>query len=347
MPELELPQDHIAEAIELASLEAEEPPRPHFGLSTAGHHCQRWLWLSFRWAVVKLEHNPSEKSNIRTRGQLLRLFQRGHDEEARVRRLLEKVGCVFAEPWQYKQEHEQALNSEPEQFRVSYGNHISGSMDGIIISGVPGAEKSVHIWENKTHGLKSFEHLLKHGLEESKPMHWAQCQSYMHGTHKKDFLGPRLVKRTLYTGICKDDDRIYTRRVKYDPEAAQRLEDRSHGIVAEPGPPLGVSADPSWYQCKMCDGWDLCHGSKVTREINCRTCAHSTPERDGSWSCARHGGAMPISWTREAHECHAMHPSLVPWPIASVENGRDPVFETEAGMVSGSEKLVKLSRKEG
>lgn len=338
MSEIELPRDLIAEAIERVSLEAEELPRAHFGLSLAGHHCARWLWLSFRWAVIKREHVPSEKSNIRTRGQLLRLFRRGHDEEARVRRLLEKIGCEFADPG----DHGVPFG---DQFRVDYGNHISGSMDGIILSGVPGAEKSVHIWENKTHGLKSFEHLLKHGLEESKPMHWAQCQSYMHGTHKRDFLGPRLIKRTLYTGICKDDDRIYTQRVKYDPEAAQRLEDRSHGIVAEPGPPLGVSQDPSWYQCKMCDGWELCHGSKVTREVNCRTCAHSTPSMDGEWICERHGGAMPVSWTREAHECHAMHPGLVPWPIASVENGWDPVFDTEAGLIHGSDKLVRLRLK--
>jgi hypothetical protein len=323
---IELPPDPIAEAIERVSLGLEEPPRPHFGLSQAGHHCARWLWLGFRWAVVVREH--TEKGNIRTRGQLLRLFQRGHREEAIVRELLERAGCVFAVP-------------EGEQFSVSFGGHVSGSLDGIILSGVPGAEKSAHVWECKTHGLKSFTHLEANGLQKSKLIHWAQCQSYMHGTHRKDFQGPRLVKRALYTAVCKDDDRIYTERVRYDADAAQALENKSHGIVSEPGLPLGVSIDPTWYQCKMCDGWDLCHGSRVTREVNCRTCAHSTPEADGTWSCARFGGEMPLAWTREAHECHAMHPELVPWSVGDVRDGK-PVFETEVGLVSSSEQLVQL-----
>ena len=28
-----------------------EPPRPHMGCSQLGHPCDRWLWLSFRWAI--------------------------------------------------------------------------------------------------------------------------------------------------------------------------------------------------------------------------------------------------------------------------------------------------------
>lgn len=341
--DIELPRDPIAEAIEEASLELEEPPRPHFGLSQAGHHCARWLWLSFRWAVNKREHEPSDASNIRTRGQLLRLFQRGHREEKIAQALLEEVGCVFAVPSHYGVPLDD--DGEEQQFRVDLGNHVSGSLDGIILSGVPGALKAPHVWDCKTHSLKSFKGLQKNGLYRSKPLHWAQFQSYMHGTHRKDFVGPRLVKRALYTAVCKDDDRIYTERVRYEPEAAQALENRSHGIVSSPGLPSPISHNATWYQCKMCDGWDLCHGSKVAREVNCRTCAHSTPETDGTWSCARFGGPMPETWTREAHECHAMHPELVPWSVGDVVNGK-PVFETEEGLVGDSGRLVQLRRKE-
>jgi hypothetical protein len=246
--------------------------------------------------------------------------------------MLERAGMLFAEP------------ERGGQFSVSFGGHVSGSLDGIILSGVPGAEKSPHVWENKTHRLKSFTHLIANGLQKSKPIHWAQCHAYMHGTHAKDFQGPRLVKRALYTGVCKDDDRIYTERVRYEPEAAAKLEARSHAIVNEPGPPLGISTDATWYQCKMCSGHDLCHGSRITREVNCRTCAHSTPETDGTWSCARFGGAMPVAWQRQAHECHAMHPGLVPWEVVDVVDGV-PVFETEFGPVRGSEQLVMLRKK--
>lgn len=326
---IEPPRDLIAEAIERASLTLESEPREHFGLSLAGHHCARWLWLSFRWAVISREHSP--KGNILTRGQLLRLFARGHREEDFVMAILEGIGCVFA-------------SSDTEQFKADFGGHVSGSLDGIILSGVPGAEKSLHIWENKTHGLKSFTDLEKNGVRKSKPLHWAQCQSYMHGTHRRDFQGPRLVKRALYTAVCKDDDRIYTERIHYDAEEAQKIVNRAHEIVSSPVPPEGVSRDPSWYQCKMCDGYDFCHVSEVTREVNCRTCAHSTPEDDGTWTCAQHGGVIPNEWMRDAHPCHAMHPDLVPWDIVKLEN-EAPVFETEDGLISNSKQLVQLRRK--
>jgi hypothetical protein len=49
--------------------------------------------------------------------------------------------------------------------------------------------------------------LEKKGVKVSKPMHWAQMQVYMLGTK---------IERALYVAVCKDDDRIYTERVKYD-----------------------------------------------------------------------------------------------------------------------------------
>jgi hypothetical protein len=36
----------------------------------------------------------------------------------------------------------------------------------------------------------------------------------------------------------------------------------------------------------MCEFRGLCH-STTAPLVNCRTCAHSTPEEDGTWSCAR------------------------------------------------------------
>ena len=42
------------------------------------------------------------------------------------------------------------------QHRVDFGNHLSGSMDGIIRSGLPASPKP-HILEIKTHSDKSFE----------------------------------------------------------------------------------------------------------------------------------------------------------------------------------------------
>jgi hypothetical protein len=63
-----------------------EAPRPHLGASLLGHPCDRWLWLSFRWAVL-------EKFS----GRILRLFNRGKCEEEIVIRNLRAVGVDVRE----------------------------------------------------------------------------------------------------------------------------------------------------------------------------------------------------------------------------------------------------------
>ena len=163
-----------------------EVPRAHLGASTLGHVCDRWLWLSFRWAV-----QPTFP------GRILRLFRRGHEEEANIISDLRAIGVD--------------VRKVSSQHRVDFGSHVSGSLDAIIDKGVPEAPKTKHIAEFKTHSKKSFDALSKDGVEKSKPEHFVQMQVYMAGTG---------IDRALYLAVCKDDDRIYTERVKLDKEAA-------------------------------------------------------------------------------------------------------------------------------
>jgi hypothetical protein len=201
-------------------------------------------------------------------------------------------------------------STEGEQARVDFGSHVSGSLDGIIESGVPGAPKARHIFEAKTHSKKSFDDLVKHGVEKSKPVHAAQMQVYMHGTN---------IDRALYFAVCKDDDRIYTERLRYSRTEAERLIARGHRIALADRMPEPLSSNPSWYECKFCAGHDFCHGSKKTKEVNCRTCAHSTaepstPDSDAHWTCARFwSGVIPIKTQYTGCDSHVLHPDLVPW----------------------------------
>lgn len=279
-----------------AAMEAgQEPPRPHLGASQIGQSCERKIWLSFHWAVI--EKFP---------GRILRLFQRGHNEEPVMAGYLRKAGLDLR-------------FTGFDQKRVDFGSHISGSMDGVIVSGVPEAPEKLHLWENKTHSKKSFDDLERNGLEKSKPEHWGQVQAYMLGTFSPKFQeenGFGKIDRALYTAVCKDDDRIYTERVRLDKAKATALVDRAKRIATDPRMPPGVSSDPSWYECKMCSARDLCHGSKTTKEVNCRTCAHSTAEPSGEWTCALHpGSAIPVEFQREGCRSHVVHPDLVPWKM--------------------------------
>ena len=262
--------------------EKNEPPRPHLGASLLGHPCDRWLWLSFRWAVQ--EQFP---------GRILRLFRRGQMEEDTIVSDLRAIGLDVRG------------TTGGKQTRVDFGAHVSGSLDAIIERGVPEAPKARHIAEFKTHSKKSFDEMVKDGVEKSKPQHWVQMQVYMHGTE---------IDRALYVAVCKDDDRIYTERVKYDKAAAEKAIERGQRIALAdrmPEPMPGASA--SWYQCKFCAAYEFCHESKLTKHVNCRTCLHSTAERDGRWTCAHWGSDIP-DVTAQLAGCdeHLLHPDLVP-----------------------------------
>jgi hypothetical protein len=195
--------------------------------------------------------------------------------------------------------------SGKQQTRVDFGCHVSGSIDAIVESGVPEAPKKRHVAEFKTHSKKSFDDLEKKGVADSKPEHWVQMQLYMHGTN---------VDRALYLAVCKDDDRIYTERINYEQETAEKAVERGHRLALSDRMPPPISTDPSWYQCKFCDAYKFCHETKTTEHVNCRTCAHSTAKSDSTWRCERHeADGIPVEFQRQACDSHVLHPDLVPW----------------------------------
>ena len=256
-----------------------EKPRPHLGASTLGHPCDRWLWLSFRWAV-----QPTFD------GRILRLFRRGHQEEPNIINDLRAIGLD--------------VRKVSAQHRVDFGSHVSGSLDAIIDSGVPEATKTRHIAEFKTHSKKSFDDLVKKGVEKSKPEHFVQMQVYMAGAD---------IDRALYLAVCKDDDRIHTERVKFDSAVANRYIARGKRIALADRMPEPISTDPSWYQCSYCPARKFCHETKTAEHVNCRTCAISTATPDSTWHCAKWDDVIPVDAQHKGCESHVLHPDLVPW----------------------------------
>jgi hypothetical protein len=260
----------------------QDPPRPHLGVSGLGYPCDRWLWLSFHWAVVE-----------QFDGRILRLFRRGHNEEATIISDLRAIGMD--------------VRTSKNQHRVNFGSHVSGSIDAIIESGVPESPNKPHVAEFKTHALKSFSDLDKNGLQKSKPVHYVQLQVYMYGTD---------IDRGLYVAICKDNDLMYTERVKLDKALAEKYIARGQRIALDNRMPPPLSTNPTWYECKQCPAHSFCHETKMTKEVNCRTCAHSTALADSTWRCERHNADnIPVEFQREGCESHVFHPDLVPWEL--------------------------------
>lgn len=273
--------------------------RPHLGGSQIGNPCARALWYQFRW----MDRPVFE-------GRQLRLFETGDREEDRVVANLRAVGVTV---WDRDPETGRQIRFE------ACGGHFALSLDGVA-ENLPDAPKTPHTLEFKTMNDKNFRAMQKDGVEKSKPVYYAQCQIGMH------LAG---LDRCAFIAVNKNDDNIYMERIKYDPAMGLQLVAKANEIVSSDKPPAKLNADPSFYLCKWCDFRHVCHEGKPP-EINCRTCAHATPEADGSWSCAK-GHQMWGPCTD-----HLFNPYAMPWTVRDASP--DFVeYETEDGEVIRNE----------
>jgi hypothetical protein len=143
-------------------------------------------------------------------------------------------------------------------------------------------------------------------------------QLYMHGTG---------IERALYVAVCKDDDRLYSERVHYDADAAKALLERGRRLALAERMPDPISTDPTWWKCRFCPAHSFCHERQLTQEVNCRTCAHSTPTADSQWACARwEADDIPVEHQRTGCHSHVLHPDLVPWPIKDSGNPHEAIY---------------------
>lgn len=232
---------------------ADDGIRTHLGASIIGGSCDRQLWYSFRW-VEKAHPEP----------KMLRLWNRGHLEEARFYALLMTAGV-------------QTWMNDPttgKQFKVStVGGHFGGSGDGVSY-GVPDVPGIYVLNEFKTHNDKSFQELVRKGVQDAKPAHYVQMNTYMKG------MG---LSWALYMAVNKNDDGLHAEVLSYNQQVADTYEQRAVYIIFSPAPPKGISNSPSWYECKFCDFKNVCHYNKAPAR-NCRTCKYAEII-NGGWAC--------------------------------------------------------------
>lgn len=235
------------------------PFRSHLGASVLGGKCGRAIFFGHRW-VKKPKFT----------GRILRLFNRGHLEEARFIACLLAIGCEV-----YQQD------DQGKQFRVSWaGGHCGGSTDGVVI-GLPDLPAGTPcLTEFKTHNDKSFQKLKKEGVKVCKPEHYVQMQIYM---KKKN------LPVGLYGAVNKNDDELYWELIARDDATADMYLDRGKDLVFfRGGLPERISNSPGWFECSWCDYKKMCFGNEAT-ERNCRTCEWSLPREDGEalWVCTQ------------------------------------------------------------
>lgn len=268
----------ILPKIEDAYRESGDGLRSHLGASLIGRDCSFELYLGFRW--VSRSIFP---------GRILRLFNRGHLEEAHFLAMLESAKI----PIWYE-------TDSGGQFRFSdHGGHFGSALDGIVK--IPELEGEPAYAEFKTHNKKSFEGLVKLGVASAKHEHYVQMQVCMH-KYK--------LKHGVYFAVNKNDDEIYIEIIDYDHETASRYFKRAKNIIFTTEAMPRISNKESFWKCKFCDRLDICHRRKKP-DINCRTCAHSEALPDGTWSCAMARSAI-IDHPKEGCKEHLYNPHLMP-----------------------------------
>jgi hypothetical protein len=257
-----------------------DEPRPHLGASEIGRPCDRALWYSFRWATKR-----------KFPGRIKRLFDTGFREEVRFLEELRGIGVEV---------YECDPTTKLQHRFAAVDGHFGGSCDGIG-RGFPEAPKAWAIVEFKTHGAKSFAELVKAGVEQSKPEHYAQMQVYM---------GLAELDRALYLAVNKDTDELHSEWIHFDKEAFAALLARAEKIIRADEPPAGISTDPAWWQCKFCDHAKLCF-AQVAAAKSCRTCVHATPVANAAWSCDAQKRELSVAEQRIGCRSHLVLPPLV------------------------------------
>lgn len=239
------------------------------GSSFIGEECVRQIWLDWRgFAREQFE------------GRMLRLFETGHLQEARIVEDLRRAGFAV---WDKREDGRQY------EFTDSSGHFIT-KVDGVI-KDVPDSDKP-HVLEVKTHNKNSFSTLVKKGVQEAKPTHYAQMQISM-------ALGG--FTRALYVAVCKDDEQFYVERVREDKAEQKKLQQRITKLLEARLRPAGISDDGSSFGCKFCSMKAVCVKEAAPLR-HCRTCAMCTPGPDGKWVCEMNRHTLTLDEQRKGCE---------------------------------------------
>ncbi len=305
MPELPPPESHTALAMDRAIVEAARGGDSRgVPMSAAGGECDRAIWYALRWAA------PLEAPE----GARQRRFRTGEAYEEWLLQDLTNAGVVV---WTIDE-------ATGKQFRIELASGwLRGKVDGVA-QGLPEAPATVHVVECKSHNEKSFKELVRKGVREAKPEHYAQCQLYMHGL---------ALTRCLYLAANKNTDEIHAERLEYDPAFCLAIETRIERIVATDRAPARAHEDPTSkaaFACAWCAAKGLCHQGAFAR-TNCRTCLHAEFRDGANVRCARHD--RPLSYEDQQAGCvdHRYLPDLVPGEQVDVIAGDVVVYRLADG----------------
>jgi len=209
--------------------------RAYLGASRLGVACERALQFEYANALV----DPGKGFP----GRILRIFERGHDNEAQMVNWLCLAGFDL-----------RTHGRDGQQFGFSLlDGRLQGHIDGVIVGGPEGFAYPA-LWENKCLGSKSWRDLEKRHLAVSKPVYAAQVAIYQ--AYLELYEHP-----AIFTAVNADTMEIYAERVPFDAALAQRMSDRAVKVITATaaGEQLPrMTTEPAHVECRMCAWADRC-----------------------------------------------------------------------------------------
>jgi len=251
-----------------------EPHRWHLGASLIGAECSRYLWYVFRWCGFESGNEGKEETKAENFGRMLRLWNRGHREEARYKEYLEGIGFKV---WMH--------DENGDQLRMSAVNgHFGGSLDGIAkFPERYGIDEPV-LLEFKTNGTgKGFTELFEKKVAVAKPQHYTQMSQY--GYHYK-------LRYCLYLNTNKNDDDMYTEVIELNWNQAEMFQAKAERIIISDEPPPKLAENPTYFKCTYCSMKAVCH-HKAAPPMNCRSCKFARPTLNSEWHCQQWNNVIP------------------------------------------------------
>jgi hypothetical protein len=224
---------------------------------------------------------------------MLRLFQRGHHEEARFTEYLTGIGAQVVE---FQPDADGNANKGEQQYRIkAVMGHFGGSLDGQIMLperyGIPFGMLS----EYKTKGTGAgFVKLCKEGVQLVAPQHYAQMSMYGRAYG---------YKYALYMCVNKNDDSLHVEVVELDWRLGEELERKAYDVITAQVPPAKIAETPAFHTCKMCHFSGICFSGEAV-EVNCRSCVNASPVDNGEWYCNVYQGVIPSDFIKQGCDKH-------------------------------------------
>lgn len=253
--------------------------------SSAGAECDRALWYQFRFCATP----PVD-------GRAARRLDTDQRAEARFMFELREIGVDV---------YDRDPETRDRFIFKDHAGHMQGVMDACTHQ-VPSGGDQWHVTEFETLDPETFARLKEKGVSAVCYAAWDKLQLLM---------GWSGMTRALYLAENLVDGDVFAERVPFDPVYFERLRARAESVIFAAEPPARLYEDPTEDTCRECVSAKACHGNRVPA-LSCRSCAYSTPERDGDarWSCchpSRPQDNLPLDMQRVGCEDHLYMPFFV------------------------------------